>query len=211
MTTQSLDRFEICLSGLGGQGVLTLGKVMGQALALGHDYFVTQTQSYGPEARGGASRTDLVISSSPISYPKTDKIDLLVALSQEACNKYYHLLKPSSVLLVNTTLVKQIPTNQYIGLPFTTMAQDDLGLVQAMNTIVLGTCSFLLPFADPERMKDSLRQALPAKIIDINITAFDMGYDAAKKTFKTPPDLWASPAEEPPAKPKKKTTRKKKS
>ena len=59
-----LDRFEICLSGLGGQGVQTLGKILGQALALGHGYYVTQTQSYGPEARGGASRSDLVISSS---------------------------------------------------------------------------------------------------------------------------------------------------
>jgi 2-oxoglutarate ferredoxin oxidoreductase subunit gamma len=190
-----LERFEVCLSGLGGQGVLTLGKVMGQALALDHGYFVTQTQSYGPEARGGASRTDLVISSKPISYPKTDKIDLLVALSQEACNKYFTLLKKQSVLLVNTSLVSQIPTNRYLGLPFTEMAKNDLGLVQAMNTIVLGAVTFLLPFAKKATMKKSLETALPAKIVDINLKAFEMGYKRASKDFEEPSELWGPSAE----------------
>lgn len=206
---KDIHRFEICLSGLGGQGVLTLGKVMGQALALGHGYNVAQTQSYGPEARGGASRTDLVISTQPISYPKTDKIDLLVALSQEACNKYFQLLKPGSVLLVNTTLVKQVPTNRYLGLPFTEMALDRLKLVQAMNTIVLGACTFLLPFAKRTAMRKSLEEALPAKIIDINLKAFNMGYRDAKKAFGEPPELWADMGEADEAKPKRKAPAKK--
>lgn len=186
----NIERFEICLSGLGGQGVLTLGKVMGQALALGHGFNVAQTQSYGPEARGGASRTDLVVSTQPISYPKTDKIDLLVALSQEACNKYFQHLKKDSVLLVNSTLVTQVPTNQYLALPFTDLARDRLKLVQAMNTIVLGACTYLLPFTKRATIKKSLETALPPKIIDINIKAFNMGYREAEKAFKTPPALW---------------------
>lgn len=185
-----LERFEICLSGLGGQGVLTLGKVLGQALALDHGYYVTQTQSYGPEARGGSSRTDLVVSSSSISYPKTDKIDLLVALSQEACNSYFGLLKKNSLLLVNTSLVKQVPTNRYLGLPFTDMARDELGLVQAMNTIVLGAVTFLLPFARKATMKKSLEAALPQKIVPINLKAFEMGHKRANKEFKEPFDIW---------------------
>ncbi|WP_461209072.1 2-oxoacid:acceptor oxidoreductase family protein [Desulfocurvus sp. DL9XJH121] len=193
--THDIQRFEICLSGLGGQGVLTLGKVMGQALALGHGFHVAQTQSYGPEARGGASRTDLVISTSPISYPKTDKIDLLVALSQEACNKYFQHLKPDSVLLVNSTLVKQVPTNHYLALPFTEMARDRLKLVQAMNTIVLGACTFLLPFTKRSVMRKSLEASLPAKIVEVNVKAFTMGYKEAEKAFKTPPPLWQPLAE----------------
>ncbi len=190
----AIDRFEICLSGLGGQGVITLGKVMGNALALGHGFNVSQTQSYGPEARGGASRTDLVISTRPISYPKTDKIDLLVALSQEACNKYFPLMKPQGVLLVNTTLVKQVPTNQYLGLPFTEMSMDRLGLPQAMNTIVLGAVTFLLPFAKRSVIKKSLEESLPAKIIDINLKALNMGYREAAKVFGAPPEHWAAMA-----------------
>ncbi len=107
-SSQELNRFEICLSGLGGQGILTLGKIMGGALALGHGYYVTQTQSYGPEARGGASRSDLVISSIPISYPKTDKIDLLVALSQEAkMDKEVQLQKKMNDFRVNEQSYKR--------------------------------------------------------------------------------------------------------
>ena len=185
-----LDRFEICLSGLGGQGVQTLGKILGQALALGHGYYVTQTQSYGPEARGGASRSDLVISSSPISYPKTDKIDLLVALSQEACNRYFGLLKPGGALMVNTTLVKQIPTNRYLGLPFTGLAQDKLGLPQAMNTIVLGAMTCLLPFASRAIIRKSLEETLPPKIRPVNVKALNLGFREAEKHFTDLPDQW---------------------
>jgi 2-oxoglutarate ferredoxin oxidoreductase subunit gamma len=191
-----LDRFEICLSGLGGQGVLTLGKILGQALALGHGYYVTQTQSYGPEARGGASRSDLVVSSSPISYPKTDKIDLLVALSQEACNRYFGLLKPGGALLVNTSLVKQIPTNRYLGLPFSDLAQDRLGLPQAMNTVVLGAMTFLLPFARRPVIKKSLEETLPPKIRAVNVKALNLGHREAEKHFTDLPEWGGEESED---------------
>lgn len=185
-----LDRFEICLSGLGGQGVQTLGKILGQALALGHGYCVTQTQSYGPEARGGASRSDLVVSSHPISYPKTDKIDLLVALSQEACNRYYSLLKPGGALMVDTSLVRQMPTNRFLGLPFTELARDKLGLPQAMNTIVLGAITFLLPFARKSVIRKTLEETLPARIREVNAKALDLGHRAARKAFTDLPGHW---------------------
>lgn len=190
----ALDRFEICLSGLGGQGVLTLGKILGQALALGHGYYVTQTQSYGPEARGGASRSDLVISTSPISYPKTDKIDLLVALSQEACNRYFGLLKPGGALLVNTTLVKQIPTNRFLGLPFTDLATDRLKLPQAMNTVVLGAITYILPFAKRTVIKKSLEDTLAPKIRAVNVKALNLGHREAEKRFTELPQ-WGGSAE----------------
>jgi len=186
----TLDRFEIRLSGLGGQGILTLGKLLGHALALGHGYQVTQTQSYGPEARGGASRADLVVSSHPISYPKTERLDLLVALSQEACNSYHHLLKKNGVLLVDTTLVKQTPTNVFLGLPFTELAQSRVKVPQAMNTVVLGAITFLMPFSRRDVMRKSLLANLPEKIHKVNLKAFSLGYDQARKLLENPIDLW---------------------
>ncbi|CCO22072.1 2-oxoacid:acceptor oxidoreductase family protein [Maridesulfovibrio hydrothermalis] len=194
MKNQYLDRFEIRLSGLGGQGILTLGKVMGSGLALGHSYFVTQTQSYGPEARGGASRSDLVVSSNVISYPKAESLDLLIALSQEACNMYYRNLKSGGLLLIETDLVKQPPVNQFIGLPFTKLAKEKIGLVQAMNTIVLGAATYLLPFAQQRVMRKNLEEVLPAKIRDINVKAFNLGYREAKKNFGDPEELWRANA-----------------
>ncbi|MGE4291338.1 MAG: 2-oxoacid:acceptor oxidoreductase family protein [Desulfovibrio sp.] len=192
----TLERFEIRLSGLGGQGIITLGRVLGTGLALGHGYQVTQTQSYGPEARGGSSRCDLVVSSGPISYPKAESLDLLVALSQEACNSYYRFLKPGGILVLETDLVKQPPTNIYLGLPFTELASKKVGIVQAMNTIVLGAISYLLPFVDQKVMRKSLSDALPAKIRDVNAKAFNLGYREAKKEFGEQPEMWRGKPEE---------------
>lgn len=191
-----LERFEIRFSGTGGQGILTLGRVMGTGLALGHGFNVTQTQSYGPEARGGSSRCDLVISTENISYPKAETLDLLVALSQEACNAYYRYLKPGGILLVESDLVTQPPTNIYLGLPFTEMAKKKVGLVQAMNTIVLGALTYLLPFVDQRTMRASLKDALPAKIQDINVKAFNLGFREAKKNFGDEPSAWTGKGEE---------------
>lgn len=180
---QELERFEIRFSGLGGQGIITLGKVMGEGLAIGHGYNVTQTQSYGPEARGGSSKCDLVISSSNISYPKAESLDLLVALSQEACNSYYPYLKPGGILVLESDLVPQPPTNQFLGLPYTALAKDKVGIVQAMNTVVLGSLSFLLPFIHQATMRKSLESVLPEKIRAINTKAFNLGHRLAKKQW----------------------------
>lgn len=200
-----LERFEIRFSGLGGQGIITLGKVMGAGLALGHGYNVTQTQSYGPEARGGSSRCDLVISSKRISYPKAESLDLLVALSQEACNAYYPYLKPGGVLVVETDLVGQPPTNQYLGLPFTEMAKSKIGIPQAMNTIVLGALSFILPFTQQRVMRKNMEETLPAKIRAVNVKAFNLGHREAKKHFGDIPAAWTDMI--PPEPPRKKTAK----
>ncbi len=181
-----LVRYEIRLSGLGGQGILTMGRLLGQALALYHGYYVTQTQSYGPEARGGASRSDLVVSSDPISYPKTEYLDLLVALSQEAVGSYAHYLKPRGTLLIDTGLVRQTPSNVFLGLPFTALARDTVGVPQATNVVALGAVTWLLPFAKPEAVRKSLKASLPEKIRAANIKAFNLGYSEAKKHLGQP-------------------------
>ncbi len=187
---QELNRFEIRLSGLGGQGIITLGKIMGYSLALGHGYHVTQTQSYGPEARGGSSRADLVVSSYPISYPKTENVDLLVALSQEACNAYYRTLKRDGLLLVDNSLVTQTPTNIFLGLPFTDLAKERIGNPMTLNTMVLGAVSHVLPFAEPRTMRRSLLENLPQKLHAMNRKAFDLGLKQAQKFFGEPPAIW---------------------
>lgn len=193
---QELKRFEIRLSGLGGQGIITLGRILGHSLALGHGYYVTQTQSYGPEARGGSSRADLVISSQPISYPKTESVDLLVALSQEACNNYYPYLKRDGVLLVDSSMVKQAPTNTFLGLPFTDLARDKVGLAQTLNILVMGAITHLLPFAEQRIVKKSIEENLPAKIHKINFKAFNLGHREAAKSFGEAPAIWQEAAEQ---------------
>jgi len=192
---QELQRFELRVSGLGGQGVITLGKILGSGLALGHGYFVTQTQSYGPEARGGTSRADLVVSSQAISYPKTESLDMLVALSQEACNTYFRALKPGGVLLVDSTFVKQTPTNHYLGLPFTELVRERVGNPMTLNIMVLGAVTHILPFAEARLMRKAVEENFPLKIQPVNLKAFTLGLQLAKKHFGAPADIWATAKE----------------
>lgn len=192
---QAIERFEIRLSGTGGQGLITLGRILGHSLALGHGYNVTQTQSYGPEARGGSSRADVVISSQPISFPKTENLDLLVALSQQACNSYYRFLKRGGVLLVDTELVQHAPTNQFVGLPFTNLAKEKIGNPLTLNTIVLGAVTHLLSFAEPRVVRKSLEENLPPKIQALNVKAFNLGLREAKKHLGEAPAIWQTAAE----------------
>ncbi len=190
MPAWQVNRLEIRISGLGGQGVITLGRILGQTLALEHGYHVAQTQSYGPEARGGASRADVVVSSSPISYPKPMSLDLLVALSQEACNQYYRDLKAEGQLLVDTTLVSQTPSNRFWGLPFTALATDKLGAAQAMNMVVLGALTHFVPLLTPKAVKTTVAQVLPAKIVELNLKAVELGYSRAKKAYAEARSQW---------------------
>jgi 2-oxoglutarate ferredoxin oxidoreductase subunit gamma len=187
------ERFEIRLSGLGGQGILTMGRLLGLGLALGHGYHVAQTQSYGPEARGGASRADLVVGSVPVSYPKAEYLDLLVALSQEAVASYAHYLRPGGTLLIDTDLVRQTPSNMFLGLPFTALARERLQAVQSANMVALGAVTFLLPFARRDILRRTLQAALPARSRETNLKAFNLGYAAAKKRLGQPMVL--APAE----------------
>lgn len=187
------ERFEIRLSGLGGQGILTMGRLLGLGLALGHGYHVAQTQSYGPEARGGASRADLVVGSAPISYPRAEYLDLLVALSQEAVAKYHHFLRPGGTLLVDTDLVRQTPSNVFLGLPMTSLARDRVQTPQAVNMVALGAVTFLLPFARPDILRKTLKEAFPPRSRDTNLKAFNIGYAAARQRLGEP--LAVAPSE----------------
>ncbi len=186
-----IERFEMRLSGLGGQGILTLGKIMGQALAIEHGLNVTQTQSYGPEARGGASRSDLVLSSHRISYPKTMNLDILIALSQEACNQYFGNLKSDGKLVVDTSLVNQTPSNNFWGLPFTELARDQIGLVQTTNITTLGALTHFLPFMQSTAVSRSLEASLPGKILEINQKAFNLGLNSAQKEYPNAAKSWS--------------------
>jgi len=106
-------RYEVRLSGSGGQGLILVGKVLAEAAAIYDGLNATQSQSYGPEARGGASRSEVIISDGDIDYPKAENIDILLALTQEACDKYIIDLKEGGVLLIDSQMVTKIPEGNF--------------------------------------------------------------------------------------------------
>ncbi|HOP80709.1 MAG TPA: 2-oxoacid:acceptor oxidoreductase family protein, partial [Armatimonadota bacterium] len=119
------DRYEIRLSGSGGQGLILAGIILAEAAAIYEGKEAVQTQSYGPESRGGASKSEVVISGSEIDYPKVTSPDLLLAMTQESCTKYLGDLKEGGIAILDSFFVEKWPDNaNVIALPLTTIAKE---------------------------------------------------------------------------------------
>src|SRR5512147_872639 len=113
------SRYEIRLAGSGAQGLILAGIILAEAAGIYDGKFVCQTQSYGPAARGGASKAEVVISDLEIDYPKAIRPDVLLAMNQKSLDTYLGDLKPGGVLLVDADLVREVPQEGAVAIPFT--------------------------------------------------------------------------------------------
>ena len=178
------DRFEIRLSGSGGQGLILAGVILAEALGIGDHKNVVQSQSYGPEARGGASRADLVVSKEEIYYPKAMKLDLLLAMTQESLDKYYPDLKEGGTLIVDSTMVTQVPTKNYYGLPFMQLAREEIGIVMVANVVSLGAICEITGIVTKDAIRNAVLARAPRGTEEKNKKALEIGMNAAKKLLK---------------------------
>lgn len=179
------DRFEMRLSGSGGQGMIFASVVLCEAIgtkAGGKN--VVQSQSYGPEARGGASKSDVVISENEIYYPKAMKLDMLLAMTQEALDKYYEDLKEDGILIVDTSLVSDIPTDRYYGIKCTDIARNEIGALMVANVVALGAICALTDIIDKESLIEAVLSRAPRGTEDRNKKAIELGYNEALKLKK---------------------------
>lgn len=181
---QDADRFEIRFSGSGGQGLILAGVILAQAIGVGDRKNVVQTQSYGPEARGGASRADVVISAGEIYYPKSMKLDMLLALTQEACDKYYPDMKPGGSLIIDSNMVTQLPTKTYYGFPFSRLAREEIGHVMVANVIALGAIAQITGVVSKESIKEAVLARAPRGTEEKNAKALELGMKIAKEAMK---------------------------
>ncbi|MFQ5853128.1 MAG: 2-oxoacid:acceptor oxidoreductase family protein, partial [Candidatus Binatia bacterium] len=131
-------RFEIRLAGAGGQGMILAGLILAEAAAIYDGKNASQSQSYGAEARGGASRSEVIISDDEIIYPKVTNADLLLCMSQEACDRYCHELKEDGVLIVDSVNVERVPTDRAYWMPITKIAEEATGRRITANMVGLG-------------------------------------------------------------------------
>lgn len=178
------DRFEIRLSGSGGQGMIFGSVVLCEAIGKAGGKNVVQSQSYGPEARGGASKADVVVSTEEIYYPKAMKLDLLLAMTQEALDKYYPDLKEDGMLIVDDSLVTEVPTDKYHGLPFTRLAREEAGHIMVANVIALGAICAFTDIVPLEILTDAVLARAPRGTEDRNKRALEIGYNEALKLKK---------------------------
>jgi 2-oxoglutarate ferredoxin oxidoreductase subunit gamma len=167
---------EVRFGGSGGQGVVLMGIIL--ATAANYDRrFVVQTESYGPEARGGYSRSDVIISDDPIDYPKLDEADLFVALSQDSANGYTRTLRREGVLLYDSEKVVTPPVfaGTKIGAPFTRLAKEETGRVQAANVVALGAVVGITGVVSVESIEKAVSEAVPAGTKEVNCRALARG------------------------------------
>ncbi|KPJ64939.1 2-oxoglutarate ferredoxin oxidoreductase subunit gamma [candidate division WOR-1 bacterium DG_54_3] len=175
------DRFEIRLSGSGGQGMVFAGMILAEAIGINDGKNVVQTQSYGPEARGGTSRSDVVVSSKDIYYPKPIKLDLLLCLTQESCDTYHQALKEDGLLIVDSDLVSQLPACEVHAFSFTQLARGRIGTPMVANVIALGTIAGLTKIVSKRGLSEAVQRRAPKGTEEKNLKALEMGFELARK------------------------------
>jgi 2-oxoglutarate ferredoxin oxidoreductase subunit gamma len=174
-------RYEIRLAGEGGQGLILAGVILAEAAAVGDGKSVAQTQSYGPEARGGASKAEVVISSEEIDYPKVVEADLLLAMSQEACDKYCHDLREDGLLIVDSILVDRVPDASAYRVPITKIAEEATGRRVGANVVALGLIVGLSGIVSREAIEAALARRVPKGTQELNLKALNAGLEAAEE------------------------------
>jgi 2-oxoglutarate ferredoxin oxidoreductase subunit gamma len=177
-----MSRYELRFSGSGGQGLITAGIIMAKAASIYEGKQAVQSQSYGPEARGGSSKSEVIISDGPIDYPKATSVDALLAMTQEACDKYTHDLKAGGVLLVDSDLVTKLPPPgkfKIISFPIINTAKNDVGREIVANIVALGAMVALTGQVSRENAEKAVLSSVPEAFIELNRKAFSIGYEKA--------------------------------
>lgn len=177
------QRIEIRLAGTGGQGLITAGIILAEAAILDGKN-VVQSQSYGPEARGGASKAEVIISEGEIYYPKTSNPDILLAMSQEACNKYFNDLKPGGILIVDSTFITNVPSSSAYQIPITKTTIDKLKKPVFANIVALGILCEITKIVTRKSLTKAVLARVPEAFIEQNKKALQLGFRLAKKELK---------------------------
>jgi 2-oxoglutarate ferredoxin oxidoreductase subunit gamma len=179
-------RVEIRIGGFGGQGIIRSGLILAAASCVYGDKNAIQTASYGPESRGGRCKSEVIISDEDIDFPKVEHPDTLVAMSQEAYLEYVNDLKEDGTLIVDSDLVPNQRKNlkaKIYEVPATRIAEE-LGKKIVANVVMIGAVAAITDLFDVEQLKESVRRNVPKAFVELNLTAFEKGYEHGKSLLK---------------------------
>ncbi|MCS7010023.1 MAG: 2-oxoacid:acceptor oxidoreductase family protein [Anaerolineales bacterium] len=178
MSQTIASRTEIRLAGEGGQGMILAGIILAEAAAIYDGKNAVQTQSYGPEARGGASKSEVVISDGEIDHPEVLEADILVALSNEAYHKFRQNVKPNGLVIVDAERVEN-PDAEAIKIPITRIAFETTGREITANTVALGVLVGLSGIVSRQAIEKAIQARAPRGTEEMNRKALEAGFAAA--------------------------------
>ncbi len=174
---------EIRIAGFGGQGVILSAIVLGKAASIFEGDFATMTQSFGPEARGGACSAQVIVSDSAILYPYVTQPDILVVMSQEAYAKFAPELKEGGTLVIEQDLVRVgdlPPGTKVFSCPATRLAEE-LGKRMVLNIVMVGFFAAVTQLVKPESLRQAVADSVPPAFKELNLKAFDKGFEYGKQ------------------------------
>jgi 2-oxoglutarate ferredoxin oxidoreductase subunit gamma len=177
-----MERCRLVFSGSGGQGVITAAILLAEAAVLEEGLNAVQAQAYGAAARGGATRSDVIVSDEEIHFPKVIQPNVLVCLTQEAYNKFYPIIRPGGMLLTDPRYVeieRKVDARQWELEMFRTV-MDRIGKPIVFNICMLGAVLGLTNLLKPESIIKVLERRMPANFIDMNRQALEIGLELAR-------------------------------
>jgi len=177
-----MERFRVILSGSGGQGIITASIFLAEAAVYYEGLNAVQSQAYGPEARGGATRADVIVSDSAIRFPKVNQPNILISLTQLAYNKFSETIRPGGLLLIDSHFVnleRKVDARQ-VALGMYKAVMDKIGKPIVFNICMLGALIGLTDLVKAESILRVLESKIPAEFLDMNREAFDIGLRLAE-------------------------------
>ena len=177
------ERYELRFSGAGGQGLITAGIILAEAASIIEGKHAVQSQSYGPEARGGASKSEVIIGDGPIDYPKATIVDACLAMTQEAADKYANGIKDGGILLLDSDFAPNAPEGNFktYFLPIMRLAKTEIGREIVANVIALGAMIAMTGVVDRESGEKAVLAKVPEAFIDLNKKAYALGFEKAQE------------------------------
>jgi 2-oxoglutarate ferredoxin oxidoreductase subunit gamma len=175
---------DIRICGFGGQGVILAGFIIGKAASVFENYNAVQSQSYGPEARGGAARSEVIISDDKIGYPRPVGVDCLVAMSQESFDTYRDDIRDDAVIIVDPDLVKRHDIGRKLYKVDALKIAEELGNKIVTNIVMVGAFTSIYGLLKPEAVKESVIDSVPKRFTELNVKAFERGFEAGKNALK---------------------------
>lgn len=174
---------EIKIGGFGGQGVILSGYIIGRAASIFDDKHATMIQAFGPEARGSATSSQIIVSREPIAYPYITRPDIMIVMSQEAYTKFAPELGEGGILITEEELVKTDdlrPDINHFSIPATRIAEE-LGRRMVLNIVMMGFMTAVTDLVSPEAMRKAVKASVPKGTEQLNLNAFDRGYEYGLK------------------------------